>query len=766
MAEGNVYIDGIDPSIPQWSTEATLKEIKNILARENALTGDVSKKLDNVAKGERDALKVLRDTITINADKNKKAVDDLKSSTVKATDIEKKSLGVFGQISSALHDMVKNDKIQQELDARRNKLLEENLTKKYMQMGQSRENAELAAKIERAKTADDGISVGDFIPVFDGMEETLKKIGKIGSSVIIASEGINAFMDQGLADRFDLANEIRQSGLMAGFDAATAGLDNMSKMINQTGFTFGDAAAFVEKFSFAVGQVGVEKALKFANAMATEPLADGVNMMQKFGLNFTETVGLAGTYLDTLRNANLLGRMNEEQMRQGMDDFMEGVTSTSNTLKVSLEQAAEIIKNRLEDKQVTSMLALMDPDKADRTRTALANMGNIGEDSMFGQALIARLTAGSQSAFEARSPEAQALRELPGGIGLEMMPLIEQFASLVENTDANAGDFQTVVSNLGGQFQELMGGLRNREDIVALVQTSPELQALFDSLLKQMATAEDADEGTPGLSDPDKTQVARDELLRTSVVSIEQLMNAQTQTTANTQAKLLDTNDQLLENAVKLGENTAGIVSNIGTLSGTVSEMVRETANFSTAVGEFLTRGLATFGIGENANTAEQVAEGASENIANVENMQVGRDRLSERGGFLGFDNNAENMFDEIEAALKSKDPDSMKDVAEELSSLIGFNVYGDKFETNRADLQAALEAISTTDLAKAPGSQEKLEALIGAIQSLDANIYTANKRTSQEKVDQMTSENTNDRNMLIGEIRNLINAINNPGAN
>ena len=26
MAEGNVYIEGIDPSIPQWSTEATLKE--------------------------------------------------------------------------------------------------------------------------------------------------------------------------------------------------------------------------------------------------------------------------------------------------------------------------------------------------------------------------------------------------------------------------------------------------------------------------------------------------------------------------------------------------------------------------------------------------------------------------------------------------------------------------------------------------------------------------------------------------------------------
>ena len=48
---------------------------------------------------------------------------------------------------------------------------------------------------------------------------------------------------------------------------------------------------------------------------------------------------MAGTYLDTLRNANLLGKMNEEQMRNGMEDFMEGVQSTSNTLKVSLRRS-------------------------------------------------------------------------------------------------------------------------------------------------------------------------------------------------------------------------------------------------------------------------------------------------------------------------------------------------------------------------------------------------------------------------------------------
>ena len=132
MAEENVFIEGLGPNLPQWSTEATLRDIKNILAGENKLTADVSRKLDAVAKGEAATLKVLRQTIQQTSDSVEKAVDDLKTTTVKATDIEKKSLGMFGRISTALQDMVRNDRIQQELDARRNKLLEDSLTKKYM----------------------------------------------------------------------------------------------------------------------------------------------------------------------------------------------------------------------------------------------------------------------------------------------------------------------------------------------------------------------------------------------------------------------------------------------------------------------------------------------------------------------------------------------------------------------------------------------------------------------------------------------------------
>ena len=105
MAEGNVYIEGIDPSIPQWSTEATLQQIKNILSKENALTSTVSKQIDNLAKGDANTLNVLRQTMGQQA-KNNKATEELKEAVVKGNAQEQASInkqtGLFNSIKSYL----------------------------------------------------------------------------------------------------------------------------------------------------------------------------------------------------------------------------------------------------------------------------------------------------------------------------------------------------------------------------------------------------------------------------------------------------------------------------------------------------------------------------------------------------------------------------------------------------------------------------------------------------------------------------------------
>mgnify|MGYP001371324191 CR=1 FL=1 len=82
MAEENVFIEGLGPNVPQWSTEQTLQQIKSLLAGEGALTQEVSKKLDNVVKGGQDTVAVLRETV-LGAKENKKATQDLKQEVAK-----------------------------------------------------------------------------------------------------------------------------------------------------------------------------------------------------------------------------------------------------------------------------------------------------------------------------------------------------------------------------------------------------------------------------------------------------------------------------------------------------------------------------------------------------------------------------------------------------------------------------------------------------------------------------------------------------------
>ena len=115
MAE-QMYIEGIDPSIPQWSTEATLQQIKNILAKENALTSNVSKQIDNLAKGDANTLNVLRQTNGLLQAKNNKATEELKDAVVKGNAQEQASInkqtGLFSSIKSFLQDSLRNDDIQ------------------------------------------------------------------------------------------------------------------------------------------------------------------------------------------------------------------------------------------------------------------------------------------------------------------------------------------------------------------------------------------------------------------------------------------------------------------------------------------------------------------------------------------------------------------------------------------------------------------------------------------------------------------------------
>ena len=62
----------------------------------------------------------------------------------------------------------------------------------------------------------------------------------------------------------------------------------------------------------------------------------------------------------------VLDRMSQQQMRNGMEDFMSWRYVTSNVLKISLEEAAKMMSQTLQRDDVSVLLATMDPDRADK----------------------------------------------------------------------------------------------------------------------------------------------------------------------------------------------------------------------------------------------------------------------------------------------------------------------------------------------------------------------------------------------------------------
>ena len=775
MAEGNVYIEGIDPSIPQWSTEATLQQIKNILAKENALTSNVSKQIDNLAKGDANTLAVLRQTMGEQA-KNNKATQELKDAVVKGNAQEQASIdkqtGIFSSIKSYLQDSLRNDDIQLKRQELQHQKLVETLTKQNIGLGmdpvEARDTAKRDAAIKHAQErgADGGL--------VQGFGDALMKLGKIG----VAAEGINAFVGQGFEDRFNLANEIRQSGLMAGFDTVQAGMLNMADMINKTGFTFGQAAEFTQKFAFAVGQRGVQASLEFADSMArpaTEYEA-GADMMRRFGMDFAQVANMSGVYLESLQNANMLGKLNDQQMRDGMDNFMEGVQATSNVLKVSLEEAAQMIAQRLQRDDVNALLALMDPDQRAQAQMGIAQIG-LGQDSVIGEAILKRISAGDSGSF-LREDVFQDL--MSTGIGSELVPMVDQIGSLIES-GASAEQIQDAMASLGPEFERIIAGATEADK--AIIQQNPQLAKIVSEMSRMADNIQDANLGDIAetsqekvLGDADTAAVEAQEIMREATVTIEKLMNTQMEAFKGVQEKLNVANDNAIDSMDILGTNTAGVAATIVTAAGEIQVAGRTiVTGFTDATGAVMgffdnvinktleLTGLDETAVGRNfGNAGESDPTQTLEESAEADAMRSGRQTLDDRRYLRFFDNDAENMFDEIMSVLTTSDPGNMSSQASDLAKLLGFNDFNNTFDQNQQAFAAAIEAIRQSDVSQNADAADRLQKLIEAIGQLDGK-YEDRFFRSDEKTANMNKENVEDRAKLVGKIEDLIDALRNP---
>ena len=174
-----------------------------------------------------------------------------------------------------------------------------------------------------------------------------------------------------------------------------------------------------------------------------------------------------------------------------------------------------------------------------------------------------------------------------------------------------------------------------------------------------------------------------------------------------------------------------------------------------TKIYEEATRGTIT-------DDGEALEQQQLEEKAEADAMKSGREKLDDRKYLRFFDNDSEDMFDEIMSVLTTANPNDMSSQASDLANLLGFNDFNNTFDDNLASFAAAIQAIKETDASQSADAAARLEKLVEAIGQLDGQ-YKERFFRSDEKTASMNEENVDDRKAMIESINALIDALRNP---
>jgi hypothetical protein len=123
-----------------------------------------------------------------------------------------------------------------------------------------------------------------------------------------------------------------------------------------------------------------------------EELATAEGYIEKYAMSFSQVSKVAGEYLDIMRMQGQLASLTDEKRQAGMTAFMAAISTTSNVLRVSMEESAEIIKGFFEKEDIGAILATVGQDASQELRNLASSLGTSIEGTL-GEALgVAALT--------------------------------------------------------------------------------------------------------------------------------------------------------------------------------------------------------------------------------------------------------------------------------------------------------------------------------------------------------------------------------------
>ena len=577
MAE-DVIIQGFgdDRNFPDFATEATQKQLLatfKAMGLKGLKSEDLNKLIAAISSGDKNVADILKSIQVTGEDNDKKLIDRISDTNKKIENLRKQN---------------------RDGDKERDRDAEE--TKKILS-----EFSDVMSNIR------DGLQTGE-LGVGDALGTLTGALGMIGGAaagaatafvgITAAVNGANQFMIGIGEDRFNLANEIRQSGLASSLSVAESGLVNFSEMVNRSSFSLGQAAEFANKFSAAVGGAGIERSLQFVEDMAYGG-AEGADMMRRFGLEFGGVANVAGQYLESVRNLGMLDRMNNQQLRSGMEDFMETVTVTSNIMKINIQDAAEMIANTLNQRDdLTVMLAGLPEELRQRVTGIVSAMGAQG--TQFGESISMALASTSFDEF-LTTEQGQSLAG--SNLGQEFIPLLRSVTDQIR-MGADQGD---VLASMEGPLRAIVSQFGDDGFRTLIAQNQdPLIRALGADFVRILDNIGDADAGNradttlQGLED-DQAFVERGVVQQEFVLAQENVMNALARTvdyaenlTARNQANmaLIDSVEQNLVGIVdELGGEVAGLTFGADeAFRGAITAV----SDFAGAIGRFVSDDMAT----------------------------------------------------------------------------------------------------------------------------------------------------------------------------
>lgn len=541
--EQNVYITGT--SLADWSTEATQAQIAGSLKQIQADGNAMIRMLTHIANGTKISAKELKqakDSVKtgnrIEAVNNKKEQARDNRVINSQQKIASSSLATLSAISGLRSDILDTERQKKKRD-------------EYFQALQQQGFTDDAA----GKAADRKIQMD----LYSRLGSVL--VGFAASAASLASLA-DAGIEKGFNERFAMVAEMRQAGLLGNMDEVAAGFIEMSKTISATNFSFGEASEFTKEFARAVGVMGVKSALEFSNSVAAATESGGMNFMRKYSLEFGQVANIAGEYIDSLRIGGQLSSISDRDMRSGMDDFMSNVEMTSNVLKISMEEAAQLMKKAVAPADV-ALLSMLPEQQREAIEAGFQSVNAQGNP--MSETLAMRLAAGSRGAFLQTAEYQEMAGTAPGR---EVLNFVEQMANTLE-TGSNA-DFQSALAEGFPELADRLVTMTRGTGVGVQLLSDPQLAGMVGSIIEASQNYGMAADGTSrgAMNDAELSVVERNIQVREALVLSESALNVHMERYIDNMEKITDSQREL---AVSVAEmlNTMTPISDTLTTAST-----------------------------------------------------------------------------------------------------------------------------------------------------------------------------------------------------